>query len=224
MENLQLTEAVKESVFVKTFAVGPLKCNCTIIGDLASKQAIVVDPGGDADLILKTLTDNDLTVTNILHTHAHFDHFLAAGEMKEKTGAALALHKDDQFLWEMLETQCGLFGIEAKKVPPPDHFLEHEEPVALPEVGGCCIHTPGHTPGSMCFYFDKLNLLLGGDTLFRGAIGRTDLWGGDFNQIQASIKHRLYTLDEATAVVTGHGPATSIGDELRHNPYVNGLS
>jgi len=213
------------SIFVKTFAVGPLQCNCTIIGDLTTKQAIVVDPGGDAELLLETLASHELTVRQILHTHAHFDHFLASGTMKAKTGASLALHRDDAFLWDMLEMQCSRFGFHAEAVPPPDQWLDHEEPIAFgtPTLSGQCLHTPGHTPGSMCFHFPSLKLLLGGDTLFRGGIGRTDLWGGDFQQIERSIKDRLYTLDEATQVVAGHGPATSIGDELRNNPYVNGI-
>ncbi len=215
-----MNEPQTKEAIVKTFPVGPLQCNCTIIGDPKTKRAIVVDPGGDAERILEALKADGLSVSMILHTHAHFDHFLAAGKMKEATGAALALHKADKILWDNLETQCNMFGFPCDPVPPPDHWLEHEEEVPLSGLAAQCLHTPGHTPGSMCFHFKDLKLLLGGDTLFRGSIGRTDLWGGDFQAIEQSIRTRLYTLDEETAVVTGHGPATSIAWELRNNPFV----
>lgn len=216
------TSEAPSPLLVKSFPVGPLQCNCTVIGDPATKQAMVIDPGGDADKILALVHDWDMTVTHILHTHAHFDHFLASGDMKQATGASLALHKDDKPLWDSLEMQCGMFGMPFEPAPPPDHWLEHEEDL---HTGACqcqALHTPGHTPGSMSFYFKDLNLLLAGDTLFRGSIGRTDLWGGDYPTIERSIRERLYTLDEATHVVTGHGPATTIGDELRNNAFVRG--
>lgn len=207
-------------LIVNSFPVGPLQCNCTIIGDPQSGQAIVADPGGDADRILATLKELGLTVVRIIHTHAHFDHFLAAGDMKEATGATLCLHKEDQFLWESLEQQCGYFGMPCKPVPPPDHWLEHEEELCLNQFMGKALHTPGHTPGSMSFVFEDASLVIAGDTLFRGSIGRTDLWGGDFPSIERSIREQLYTLDEETTVITGHGPATTIGYELRNNPFV----
>ncbi len=211
------------SIFIKTLPVGPLSCNCTIIGNTETGDAIVIDPGGDADTLLKLLAEQNLSVRQILHTHAHFDHFLASGEMKRQTGATLALHREDKPLWEKLDVQCGYFGFEYDKtMPPPDHWLEHDEPIeTVSGLSGQCLHTPGHTPGSMCFHFDTLNLLLGGDTLFRGSIGRTDLWGGDFNTIQRSIQQHLFSLDEATQVIAGHGRSTTIGYELEHNPYVS---
>lgn len=209
-------------LFVKIFPVGPLQCNCTIIGDKITGEAIVVDPGGDADKILQILEEQGLKVTKILHTHAHFDHFLASGEMRAKTGASLCLHKGDQWLWEHLPDQCSLFGIACDSaMPPPDHWLEPEEELPLAEVSGKAIFTPGHTPGSMSFLFEDANLLIAGDTLFKGSIGRTDLWGGDFDTIVRSIKQQLYPLDESLTVVTGHGPTTTIGYELRHNPFVH---
>jgi glyoxylase-like metal-dependent hydrolase (beta-lactamase superfamily II) len=209
---------------IETFPVGPLQCNCTLIGDPARGEALVVDPGGDAQKILDRLAAHHLKITGILHTHAHFDHFLASGTLKARTGASLALHKQDQFLWDMLETQCGMFGIPYEPAPPPDHWLEHEEPVTAGTCCGTALHTPGHTPGSMCFSFPEAGLLIAGDTLFRGSVGRTDLWGGDPQAIAQSIRTHLYALDEATRVITGHGPATRIGDEMRHNPFVPALS
>lgn len=214
-------ESMFPALLIKTFPVGPLQCNCTIIGDPATHQAIVIDPGGDPERIRQTLSDMGLTqVTRILHTHAHFDHFLASGHLRETTGAPLALHRDDAFLWHSLELQCGLFGIPYEPVPEPDQWLEHEEEILLPQAIGKVLHTPGHTPGSISFLFESVNLVIAGDTLFKGSVGRTDLWGGDSKAIVHSIREHLYTLDEATRVVTGHGPATTIGEEMRHNAYV----
>jgi glyoxylase-like metal-dependent hydrolase (beta-lactamase superfamily II) len=207
-------------LIVETIPVGHIQCNCTILGDPVSRKAIVVDPGGDAEMLIARLVELDLQVERIIHTHAHLDHFLASGKMKEATGAKLALHRDDLFLWDMLEEQCRMFGIPFEKPPPPDQWLEHEEEIDVKGVQGKALHTPGHTPGSMCFLFEKQKLLIAGDTLFQGSIGRTDLWGGDYQQIEKSIQEKLYTLDEETSVITGHGESTSIGYEMRSNSFV----
>jgi hydroxyacylglutathione hydrolase len=207
-------------LIVETLPVGHMKCNCTILGDPVSRKAIVVDPGGEAEMLIERLLELDLQVERIIHTHAHLDHFLASGKMKEATGAKLALHRDDLFLWNMLEDQCRMFGIPFEKPPPPDQWLEHEEEIEVKGVQLKALHTPGHTPGSMCFLFEKQKLLIAGDTLFQGSIGRTDLWGGDYQKIEKSIQEKLYTLDEDTAVITGHGESTSIGHEMRSNSFV----
>lgn len=204
----------------KTFSVPPLGCNCSIIGDPVTKRAIVVDPGGAPERILREAQDMGLTVVSVLHTHAHFDHFLAAGEIKKATGATLCLHPDDRDLWRMLDVQCRVFGVPYVPVPPPDYWLQDEEKIIVGGLEGLALHTPGHTPGSMSFHFPADKLLLAGDTLFRGGIGRTDLWGGDFDAIERSIRERLYTLDETTRVITGHGPDTEIGLERESNPFV----
>ena len=207
-------------IIVETIPVGPLQCNCTILGDLVSRKAIVVDPGGDSEILLERLVELNLQVERIIHTHAHLDHFLASGKMKEATGAKLALHREDLFLWDMLEDQCRMFGIPFEPPPPPDQWLENEEEIDLNNLQGKALHTPGHTPGSMCFLFESQKLLIAGDTLFQGSIGRTDLWGGDFKKIEKSIQEKLYTLDEETSVITGHGESTSIGHEMRANSFV----
>ena len=207
-------------IIVETIPVGPLQCNCTILGDLVSRKAIVVDPGGDAEILLERLVELNLQVERIIHTHAHLDHFLASGKMKEATGAKLALHREDLFLWDMLEDQCRMFGIPFEPPPPPDQWLENEEEIDLNDLQGKALHTPGHTPGSMCFLFESQKLLIAGDTLFQGSIGRTDLWGGDLKKIEKSIQEKLYTLDEETSVITGHGESTSIGHEMRDNSFV----
>jgi len=207
-------------MIVKSFPVPPLGCNCSIIGDPITKRAIVVDPGGAHERILKDVQALGLTVVSILHTHAHFDHFLASGEMKKATNATLCLHPDDRKLWEMLEIQCRMFGVPYASVPLPDYWLHDEEKLIVGGIEGVALHTPGHTPGSMCFHFPGEKLVLGGDTLFQGSIGRTDLWGGDFEAIERSIRERLYTLDETTRVITGHGPETQIGIERESNQFV----
>ena len=163
-----------------------------------------------------------LKIEALIHTHAHLDHILAAGHIHEQTGARICLQKSDKFLWDMVETQCEMFGVPYTPLPPPQHWLEHDESLSC--GSGVCIHTPGHTPGSMSFYFDQANLLIAGDTLFLGSVGRTDLPGGDTGQLVESIQQRLYTLDEAAEVITGHGPSTTIGHEMRHNAFVNANS
>ena len=205
---------------IRTFPVGPLQCNCSIIGDRLSSKALVVDPGGDADQILGLLNELNLTVVGIIHTHAHLDHILASGVIKEATGAPIYLHEGDKFLWDMVGQQCVMFGVPPVTLPEPDHFMEDDQ--ALNCCGGVAIHTPGHTPGSISFWFEEYKTLIAGDTLFQGSIGRTDLPGGNFDQIVTSIKERIYTLDDDAIVVTGHGPNTAIGSEKTGNSFVRG--
>ena len=203
---------------IRTFPVGPLQCNCSVIGDSLSGRALVIDPGGDADQILALVKELNLTVVAIIHTHAHLDHILAAGEIKKATGAPIFLHESDQFLWDLVDQQCAMFGVPPVKLPDPDHYLKDDQ--ALECCGGVAIHTPGHTPGSVSFWFEQYKTLIAGDTLFSGSIGRTDLPGGDFDQIVTSIKERIYSLDDEVVVVTGHGPNTTIGSEKVTNGFV----
>lgn len=206
----------------ESFPVGPLKCNCTVIGDADTGRGLVIDPGGDPERILAAAGRLGLRIEALIHTHAHLDHILAAGSLHASTGAPVHLHRDDLFLWNALERQCEMFGVPYTPVPPPDAWLEDEQP--LPNLDGRCIHTPGHTPGSMSFHFSAAGLLVAGDTLFRRSVGRTDLPGGDTRQLVESIRMRLYTLDEATRVVTGHGPETTVGYEMRNNAFVTALA
>ena len=204
----------------RTFSVPPLGCNCSIIGDPVTKQAVVIDPGGASERILQEVQQLGLTVSHILHTHAHLDHFLASSAIKKATGAVICLHQDDLQLWNNLELQCRVFGVSYVPALAPDHWLADEEKVMLGQVPIVALHTPGHTPGSMSFHVPNDQLVLAGDTLFRGSIGRTDLWGGNFETIEESIRERLYTLDDATTVITGHGPETEIGIEKESNQFV----
>ena len=211
-----------QHIIQKTFAVPPLGCNCSILGDPESREAVIVDPGGNPEQLLDEVRRLGLTVVRILHTHAHFDHFLASGDIRKATQAPLCLHPDDEKLWKMLDVQCRAFGVPYLPVPDPDCWIQDGEALSFGSVSGQALHTPGHTPGSLSFYFAGQQLLLSGDTLFRGGIGRTDLWGGDARAIQSSILERLFTLDSDTRVIPGHGPATQIGLEREYNPFVAG--
>jgi glyoxylase-like metal-dependent hydrolase (beta-lactamase superfamily II) len=222
MLRMRADSHTKASLIRKSFPVPPLNCICSILGDPVTRQAIVVDPGGAHERILQVVADLGLTIVSILHTHAHFDHFLASGEMKKATAAPLVLHRADGPLWDLLETQCRLFGVPYSPMPAPDYWVQDDEKIIIGGLEGRALHTPGHTPGSMCFYFKEAQVLLAGDTLFRGGIGRTDLWGGDYQAIERSIQERLYTLPESTLVVAGHGPETQIGIEREYNPFVKG--
>lgn len=210
---------VSADTFIESFPVGPLQCNCVIIGDRASGKAIVVDPGGDAEKIISILQRENLKLEQIIHTHAHLDHILASGVLKEKTGAELYLHEGDRFLWDGVSEQCQAFGVPSVTLPKPDHALNDDQDLAC--GGGVCLHTPGHTPGSVSFWFERSKLLVAGDTLFRRSVGRTDFPGGDFNTLQRSIQERLYKLDDDAKVITGHGADTTIGEEKAENPFVN---
>lgn len=212
-------------MIVETFPVGLLQCNCTIIGCPRTKQALVVDPGGDVDRILAVCAERGLTVTRIAHTHAHFDHVGGTAELQAKTGAEVLLHPDDLWLYDDLDGQCAMVGMPPLGLgtcPPLDAELEDRQDLTVGELASHVLHTPGHTPGSVCFSLQTPDgmLLLAGDTLFRGSIGRTDFPRGDFDQIQGSIRDRLLVLDQDTRVITGHGPETTIGWERQHNPFV----
>jgi len=209
-------------MIVESFPVGPLQCNCSIIGCSETGQAAVIDPGGDVELILAFCKKNNLQVKYLLHTHAHFDHILGSRAMREATGAQICLHKKDEQLYQNLGMQCQMFGFDYDEPLPIDHYLNDEEELTIGKSKTTALFTPGHTPGSTCFQLsDKESVLFAGDTLFQGSIGRTDLWGGSFDDIIKSIKSKLLTLDDSTRVVAGHGPDTTIWSERRKNPYLS---
>ncbi|HEX4925789.1 MAG TPA: MBL fold metallo-hydrolase [Bdellovibrionales bacterium] len=156
------------------------------------------------------------------HTHGHLDHVMATAQVKGKTGAKVFMHEKDLPLYQNLKMQAQLFGLEADEPIPVDQFLEHEMDIQWSGRKLKTIHTPGHSPGSCCFYIEgKTPIVFSGDTLFLRSIGRTDLWGGNADQLTRSIKQRLYTLDGDTVVLAGHGPDTTIASEKRQNPFVS---
>ncbi len=211
---------------LETFMVGSFGCNCTILSNPQTKEAIIVDPGNDASALMKKINEQELKVKLLLHTHAHFDHIGQSKEIHEKTGAPICLHHDDKFLYDALQEQGAWFGMRLSAPGKINHYLNHEEEFGLQDSGLTkmlkTLHTPGHTPGSCCFHLSlpDQTILFSGDTLFKSSIGRTDLPGGDFNEIKKSIKERVYTLPEETVVVSGHGPNTMLGIEMRTNPFV----
>lgn len=204
----------------ETFPVGPLQCNCTILGDETSREAIVVDPGDDVPRILAILARHQLTVKHILITHAHIDHIASAQSLKEITGAPVLYNKADLPLVAMMDVQASWIGSSTPDVHPPDHSPEDNESVAIKGLAVQVLHTPGHTQGSMSLYVPEQNLLLAGDTLFAGSIGRTDLPGGEHHQLLESIRERLLPLPAETVVVAGHGRETTIGTEKKSNPFL----
>jgi hydroxyacylglutathione hydrolase len=204
----------------ETFPVGPLQCNCTILGDEASREAIVVDPGDNIPHIVARLNANGLTLKQIIVTHAHIDHVGGALRLKRLTGAPILLNELDLPLLKMMDMQAGWLGIAPPEVAPPDASLEEGMIVGPANLPAKVLHTPGHTEGSVCLHFAPQNLLLAGDTLFAGSIGRTDLPGGDSDKILESIHERLMVLPPQTLVIPGHGPETSIEREIRVNPFL----
>ncbi len=204
----------------ETFPVGPLQCNCTILGDETSHEAIVVDPGEDIPRILAALARHSLNVKQILVTHAHIDHIGGALRLKEITGAPVLYNQNDLPLVAMMDVQAGWLGVETPKTAPPDADLTDGQAVRIDGVQGQILHTPGHTQGSVCLYVPQATLLLAGDTLFAGSVGRTDLPGGDTDMLIRSIHERLLTLPDATVVVAGHGASTTIGRERERNPFL----
>src|ERR1700677_59568 len=207
-------------MILETFPVGPLHCNCTILGDELTHEAVVVDPGDNVPEILSRLQKHGLTLRQIVVTHAHIDHVGGAALLKKVTGAPVFLNKHDLELLGAMEMQAGWLGVPTPEVAPPDASADDRTKIGLAALPAEVIHTPGHTQGSICLLFPGQNLLLAGDTLFAGSIGRTDLPGGDGRQILRSLRERLLVLPDTTRVLPGHGPETTIGEERQSNPFL----
>jgi glyoxylase-like metal-dependent hydrolase (beta-lactamase superfamily II) len=207
-------------MILESFPVGPLQCNCTILGDEETREALVIDPGDEVSYIHRRLTLLGLKLKQILVTHAHIDHVGGALRLKQLTGAPIFLNENDLKLLQTMESQAVWIGIPTPETAPPDENLADGLRVGLDRYPAEVIHTPGHTQGSVCLHFAPLKLLIAGDTLFAGSIGRTDLPGGNYPQIIDSIQSRLLALPDETKVLTGHGPATTIGAERTGNPFL----
>ena len=211
-------------MIAQTLAVGPLACNCTIIADEDTGQAIVVDGGDGVDEVAGFLKRNRLRAKYLVHTHAHLDHIGDLGRLRDRTGGSGLLHPADLPLYRMLPLQARWIGIgNAPPVVPLDGELHDGDRLDVGSVACRVLHTPGHTPGSVSLEFDDgvRNVLLTGDTLFAGAIGRWDLGGTSMEDIVNSIRSKLLTYDDATPVIPGHGPFTTIGTERATNPYLS---
>ncbi|MCG8566602.1 MAG: MBL fold metallo-hydrolase [Desulfobacterales bacterium] len=205
-------------MIIEKLEVGPIMANCFILGCEETKEAVVVDPGDDADRILMALAKLELKVKYLINTHGHFDHVGANGRMKEVTGATLAIHAEDEPMLSTLSQSAAAFGLSAENSPAPDQLLQDGDMISFGKITLKVIHTPGHSRGGICLYTD--GHLFAGDTLFARSIGRTDLPGGDFDTLISSIKNKLLDLDENTVVYTGHGPETTIGQEKQMNPFL----
>jgi glyoxylase-like metal-dependent hydrolase (beta-lactamase superfamily II) len=218
-------------VFLEFFPTGLIQANCTLIGDEEAGVVAVIDPGEEAELIHSRIQRSGLEPKLMLHTHGHIDHVGGSAHLYQLLGSQLpvALHRDELEIYQDLKGQLqrlaqrGLFlPLEAEDPPPPDLWLEHEQHIELGKLRLEVRHTPGHSPGSVCFLVHGAPepLVIAGDVLFAGSIGRTDLPGGSFEVLQRSIREQLYTLPDETRVITGHGPATTIATEKRYNPFV----
>lgn len=207
-------------MILETFPVGLLECNCTLLGDEATGEAMVIDPGDNVPYILARLAAHKLTLKQIVVTHAHIDHVGGALLLKRATGAPVLLNENDLPLLKMMDMQAGWLGIAPPEVAAPDENAVNGLVVGIANHKAEVLHTPGHTQGSICLHFVPEKLLFAGDTLFAGSIGRTDLPGGDGRQILRSIHDRLLPLADETRVIPGHGAETTIGAERESNPWL----
>lgn len=203
---------------VERLIVGPLSSNCYIVWDDSVKQGVIIDPGEDADVILSTVKDFGISIKYILATHGHFDHVAAVASLKRNLNAEFLAHKEDFFFIEDGENSARRWGFNIEQPPNPDRFIEDGDIIEFGDFKLEVMHTPGHSPGGVSFLYNRM--VFGGDTLFKGSIGRTDFRKGSFEELTKSIKTRFYSLPDDTIVYTGHGPFTTISDEKKYNPFV----
>ena len=207
-------------MIIKRLVVGPLEENTYIIGDEATKQAIVIDPGDEPDRIMNEVKANGLEVIAIICTHAHFDHIGAAGDVKKATGANIILHKEDLETYDLAKDQAAFWGYSVDDLPQPDSYVDEGDEVKVGNLSFKVMHTPGHSRGGICLYGE--GIVVTGDTIFQGSVGRTDFPGGSIEKLKESFK-RLLDLPGNTQVLSGHGPETTIGNEKTGNFFVNEL-
>ena len=204
--------------------VGMLACNCSIVGDESTGEALIIDPGDEIDRILEILKRHNLRATQIIATHAHIDHVGGIDKLRQTCGAPVLLHEDDHVLYQNLSTQAAWLGVEPPGVAEIDQFVREGQTIRCGELAFEVLHTPGHSPGSISLHRQGgEGQIFSGDTLFEGSIGRTDLWGGSMEELLRSIKERLLVFDDATRVFPGHGAETTIGQERELNPFLKNL-
>jgi hydroxyacylglutathione hydrolase len=206
----------------ETEVLGPFVNNVYFVADAETREGVVVDASFEAEKIVARARALDLRVAAVVLTHGHLDHIWGADQVREATGARVLIHEGDRWLYEHLGEQSSMFGFGSRRLEPPDGWLADGEAVRFGRHELRVLHTPGHTPGSVCLAGEVAGrgVVFTGDTLFQGSIGRTDLWGGDLEQELASIRARLFALPDATVAFPGHGSHTTIGVERRSNPFL----
>jgi glyoxylase-like metal-dependent hydrolase (beta-lactamase superfamily II) len=204
-------------MILKMLVVGPIQSNCYIVGCERTKEAAVIDPGGDADRILITLAKDNLRCLYIINTHGHFDHSADNKRLKEVTGAQLLIHPADAPMILNQSTGGGMWGLHVDNSPPPDRYLKEGDIITLGDISLKVLHTPGHSPGGISLVTDKIVFV--GDTLFAGSIGRTDFPGGDHEGLIRHVRKKIFTLGDDVVVYPGHGPKTTVGREKKTNPF-----
>ena len=209
-------------IILECLVVPSFQSNCWILGCDKTREAVVIDPGNEAG-ILKTLKEHELTVKYLIHTHGHLDHVSATAAIQQETGAPVLIHQADQILLDNLTRQGEMFGLDVPEPPAVDRYICEGDAIDWGTYTLSVIETPGHSPGGVCLNLEGEQVLFAGDTLFQGSIGRTDLWGGDYEQLLDSIREKLWPLEDDTIVCPGHGPRTTIGTEKRENPFLQGL-
>ena len=202
------------------FPVGILGCNCSVIADQQTHEGLVIDPGDDIHHVLQVVQKHGLRIKQIIITHAHIDHVGGAMKLRAATGAPILLNKKDHALLKMIDIQAAWIGVRSPGAVEIDQSLEDQDVIEVGNLKASVLHTPGHTQGSICLYLPAEKKLIAGDTLFQGSIGRTDLPGGNFDQIIDSLHSRLLALPDETVVVPGHGELTTIGEEREMNPFL----
>lgn len=207
-------------MILQILTVGPLATNCFLLGDEQTQEGVIIDPGSDAERILEAVAESELNIKSIIGTHAHFDHIGAIPQLKRSLNCNFLLHQEDLPFVRNSRQSALNWGFDIEQVSDPDIFFVDGEVIHVGSLDLQVIHTPGHSPGSVSLYMAENNMLFSGDTLFYRSIGRTDLPGGSMEHIIDSIRNRLYTLPDVTLAYTGHGESTNIGDEKKHNYFV----
>ena len=205
---------------VRNAVVGPFAANAYVAACSRTGEAVLVDPGGDTARVLGLVEPGGWRVVRIFCTHGHIDHVAGGAEARQRTGAPLSIHAGDEGWLAALPKQSEMFGFDAAEVPHVDLRHADGDVVRVGDCEGRVVHTPGHSPGSSCLHFPAEKVLFTGDTLFAGSVGRTDLPGGDYDALFASIKERLFGLGDDVRFYPGHGPAGVLGDERKSNPFV----